>query len=190
MVQFNAPENVTVDDFFNKHVAPQFNEITAGADLADLAGKEFTLQFNIDDYKYCLKMTNGTDLDIIPGGVDSPMFTLVVKEDDWRDAVTGKVTGTFDRFIDPLQIADKSRYNKLLATKGILNLELIKEDGSIIKASLIFNAATTPAMTINLQLSDWVAMQNKEVDGTALFMGGKMKTNGDLMFLMGLQSLL
>ena len=60
----------------------------------------------------------------------------------------------------------------------------------MVKASLIFNNAPSPAMTINLKLSDWVAMQNKEADGTALFMSGKMKTNGDLMFLMGLQSLL
>ncbi len=190
MVQFNVPDDIAVDDFFNNYVGPEFKKITAGVDLSSMAGTEFTLQFNIDDYKYCLKMTNGSGLEVIDGGVDNPMLTLAVKEDAWRDAITGKIAGTFDRFIDPLQIADKSRYSKLLATRGTLNLELNQEDDSMIKASLIFNNADTPAMTINLKLSDWVAMQNKEVDGTALFLGGKMKTNGDLMFLMGLQALL
>ena len=190
MVTFNVPEDVSVDDFFKIHVPDQFNKITEGVDLSSMTGLEFTLQFDIEGKKYCLKITNGTELEIIEGGVQSPVFALSLSESDWRDAVTGRVQGTFERFIDPMQIADKTRYNKLLATKGTMHVVLEGDNSATTKASLIFNAEAQPEVTITLALSDWVAMQNKEVAGTQLFMSGKLKPQGDMMFLMSLEQLL
>ena len=190
MATFNVPENVTVDDFFRTHVPAQFQEITEGVDLSSMDGLEFTLQFDIEGKKYCLKITGGAELEMIEGGVEKPVLALSLSEPDWRDAVTGKVEGTFDRFIDPLQIADPTRYNALLSTKGTLHVVLRGGNGSTTKASLVFNAAAQPQVTMTLVLSDWEALQNKEVAGPMLFMSGKLKADGDMMFLMALQQLL
>jgi len=40
MAKFRVPSGVSVEDFFIKHVPSQFKEITAGANLSSLAGKE------------------------------------------------------------------------------------------------------------------------------------------------------
>jgi putative sterol carrier protein len=190
MTVFNVPEDVTVEDFFSTHVPAQFKEITEGADLSSMDGLEFTLQFDIEGKIYCLKITNGTDLEMIEGGTEKPVLALSLSESDWRNAVTGKVEGTFDRFIDPMQIADPTRYNALLSTKGTLHVVLQGGNGSTTKASLVFNAAAQPQVTMTLALSDWVSLQNKEAVGTQLFMSGKLKADGDMMFLMALQQLL
>ena len=59
MAKFSVPSGVSVDDFFVKHVPSQFKEITAGANLSSLAGKEINLQFNVNDQKYCLNIKDG-----------------------------------------------------------------------------------------------------------------------------------
>ena len=190
MATFTVPEGVTVEDFFRTHVPAQFKEITEGVDLSSMDGLEFTLQFDVEGKKHCLKITNGTELEMIEGGVEKPVLALSLSESDWRNAVTGKVQGTFDRFIDPMQIADKTRYNTLLSTKGTLHVVLEGDNGSTTKASLVFNGEAKPEVTMTLALADWVDLQNKEVVGTQLFMNGKLKADGDMMFLMTLQQLL
>ncbi len=190
MVRFTVSEDVGVHDFFTKIVPEQFQEISGQTDLSMMAGKEFTLQFHVDDLIYCLRVQDGKDLEIVEGGIEKPMIALKVSEADWRDAVTGKTEGVIDRFTDPAQVADLDRYNKLLATKGTLHLELRRETGDIMLADLVFNGEATPEVTIKLAMSDWVDMQNGETNGQVLFMSGKMQAQGDMMFLMSLQTLM
>ena len=47
-----------------------------------------------------------------------------------------------------------------------------------------------PAVTLNLDLPDWIAMQKKETTGQALFMNGKLKFTGDMVLLMKLQTMM
>ena len=190
MADFDVPEDIKVGDFYTNHVPRHFAEITSCMDLSAMQGKEFTLQFNIDDASYCLKIMNGSELDIVKGGIDRPMLSLTMTESDWRNAVTGKLEGLLDQFTDPSQAADPERYNRLLATKGTMKLQLKKEDAAVMQITMVFNGEQTPEVTIKLSMSDWVAMQKKEVTGQVLFMNGKMQTQGDMMFLMSLQSLL
>lgn len=190
MAGFNVPENVSVEDFFKNHVPKQFKEMTAGVDLSALSGKAFTLQFDVAGKKYCLNIQGGADVQVLEGGVDKPVLALQMSESDWRDAVTGKLAGVIDRFIDPGQVADKQRYGTLLATNGTMTVELKKPDGSTMPIAMAFNGAGQPAVTIKLSLEDWVAMQNKQVDGQTLVMSGKMQFEGDMMFLMSLQQLI
>jgi putative sterol carrier protein len=189
MSSFPVSEDVTVDDFYKQTVPAQFAELTAGLDLSTMAGKEFTLQFNIEDKRYCLKISEGTNLEVVEGGVDKPMLCLSLSEADWRDAVTGKIEGILDRFTDPTQVADTTRYERLLATRGTLHLELEKQDGGTMPIDMIFNGEEQPSVTMRLALGDWAAMQRREVTGPALFTSGKMKAQGDMMFLMSLQAL-
>lgn len=190
MVQFNVPDDVSVDDFFKSHVPDQFDKMTEGADMSALDGKEFKLQFEVDGKKYCLNIKNGKEVEIIEGGVDGAVLSLSLSEDDWRAAVTGKLEGVIDRFIDPTQIADKTMLGSLLSTKGKLNVQLKKPDGAQMPVSMVFNGQQSPEATINLTLDDWVAMQKGEANGQTLVMSGKMTFSGDMMFLMNLQQLM
>jgi len=190
MVEFKVPADVSVDEFFKTHVPKQFKEVLATANVSAMAGKEFTLQFDIEGKKYALKIKDGKALEVIPGGLDKAMLSLKLKESFWRDSITGKIPGALDQFTDPTQAADAGRYNALLATKGTLKVELTKEDGQMAPLAMTFNGESTPEVTIKLALGDWLAMQKKETDGQSLFLAGKMQFDGDIAFLMQLQSLI
>ena len=190
MATFQVPATVEVDEFYRKILPAQFKELSAGVDFSAMAGKEFTLQFNIGGRKYCLRIVGGGDLEVIEGGIDKPMLTLVLSESDWRDSVTGRIEGILDRFTDTSQVADTARYQRLLSTRGTLNVELARGDGPVMPIAMIFNGQEKPAVSMRLALSDWVAMQRKEVNGQTLFMSGKMKATGDMMFLLSLQELI
>ena len=189
MAKFSVPSGVSVDDFFTKHVPSQFKEITAGANLSSLAGKEINLQFNVDDQKYCLKIKDGTNLDIVKGGVDKPLLTLALSEQILLDSVTGKIEGMIDRFTDPVEIADPTRLKALMDTKGTLKLTL-KNGDSTIPVTMVFNGEEKPAVDISVDLKDWIAIQNKETTGQNLFMNGRLKFTGDMVLLMKLQTLI
>jgi putative sterol carrier protein len=180
---------VSVDDFFTKHVPSQFKEITDGANLSSLAGKEINLQFNINDLKYCLNIKDGSNLDVVKGGVPKPLLTLALSEQIFLDSVTGKIEGMIDRFTDPVEIADPRRLKALMDTKGTLKLNLKQGDNSI-PVTMIFNGEEKPNVEISVELKDWIAIQNKETTGQNLFMNGKLKFTGDMMLLMKLQTLL
>lgn len=189
MAKFNVPSGVSVSDFFEKHVPAQFKEITAGANLSSLAGKEVNLQFNVNDQKYCLKIKDGTNLDVVKGEVDKPLLTLALSDQVFLDAVTGKIEGMIDRFTDPVEIANPMRLKNLMETKGTLNLTM-KHDGNNIPVTMIFNGEAKPSVDLSIELKDWIEMQNKEVTGQSLFMNGKMKFTGDMVLLMKLQTLI
>jgi putative sterol carrier protein len=189
MAKFSVPSGVSVDDFFVKHVPSQFKEITAGANLSALAGKEIALQFNVNDQKYCLKIKDGTNLDVVKGGVDKPLLTLALSEQILMDSVTGKIEGLIDRFTDPVEIANPMRLKNLMDTKGTLNLTLKNGDNAI-PVTMIFNGEAKPSVDLSLELKDWIAIQNKETTGQNLFMNGKMKFTGDMVLLMKLQTLI
>jgi len=189
MAKFNVPSGVSVDDFFTKHVPSQFKEITAGANLSSLAGKEVNLQFNINDQSYCLNIKDGTHLDVVKGGVAKPLLTLSLSEQIFLDSVTGKIEGMIDRFTDPVEIADPKRLNALFNTKGTLNLNL-KKDGTTIPVTMVFNGEAKPSVDMTLEFQDWIAVQNKQTSGQNLFMNGKLKFAGDMVFLMKLQDLI
>jgi putative sterol carrier protein len=189
MAKFNVPSGVSVSEFFEKHVPEQFNEITAGANLSSLSGKEVNLQFNVNDQKYCLKIKDGTNLEVVKGGVDKAQLTLALSEQVFLDAVTGKVEGMIDRFTDPVEIADPMRLKNLMETKGTLNLTF-KQNGNEIPVTMIFNGEAAPKVDISLDLQDWIAMQNKQTTGQNLFMNGKLKFAGDMTLLMKLQTLM
>jgi len=189
MAKFKVPSGVSVNDFFEKHVPEQFKEITAGANLSSLTGKEVNLQFNVNDQKFCLKIKDGTNLEVVKGCVEKPLLTLNLTEQVFLDAITGKVEGMIDRFTDPVEIADPTRLKNLMDTKGTLNLTL-KQDGNNIPVTMIFNGETNPSVDISLELQDWIAMQNKQTTGQNLFMNGKLKFTGDMVLLMKLQTLI
>lgn len=184
---FSVPEKVTVEEFFTKHLPEQFPALIAGANMSALAGKEFQLQYDVEGKKYCLVIKDGKSLSVVPGGVPKPVLEISVPEADWRAAVTGKLEGVMDRFMNPAQMSDANLVEAVKSVKGNLLVDLKKDDGSEMLISMVFNGESEPKVRIKLSVADWVGMQNKQVDGQTLVMSGRMSFDGDMMFLMGLQ---
>lgn len=189
-----APEGIGVDEFFSKFVPDQFKEMNAllsVVDLSFLSGKDFKMQFDVEGKVYSINFKNGKDLEVVKGPIDKPIVTVVVSEKDWRDAVTGKFNAMADGFTgDPTSFIDAKRYNALASTNGTVNMNLKKDDGSNLPLKVIFNAVESPAVTVNLDMLDGMALMNKTTTGPALFMGGKLKFTGDMVLLMKLQTLM
>lgn len=189
-----APEGISVDDFFVNFVPEQFNkmkDILNVVDLSFLGENDFKMQFNVEGKEYGVKFKNGKDLEVINGQVDKPAFSLYVSEKDWRDAVTGKFNKLADDFTgDPSYFIDAKRYSALQSTNGMVNMNLKKKDGRTLPLKVVFNGVETPAVTVNLDMVDGLAMLNRETDGMKLFMEGKLKFTGDMTLLMKLQNLM
>lgn len=189
-----APDGISVDDFFTNFVPEQFNqmkELLNAVDLSFLTGKDFNMQFNVEGKVYGIKFKNGNDLAVVSGAVDDPAIALYVSEKDWRDAVTGKFNKMADDFSgDPSSFIDANRYSALQSTNGTLNMNLKKNDGGILPLKVVFNGVETPAVTVNLDMADGMAMLNKTTNGMNLFMNGKLKFTGDMVLLMKLQNLM
>jgi putative sterol carrier protein len=184
-----VPEDITFEDYFKDYIIKQFEDTKESTDLSWMSGKEMTYQYNVDGKKCCLKIKDGTDLDVLDGGIDKPMLEVMTSEAVWRDTVTGKETGMDFIMEESPNVSLEERYKSLGELKGTLKIE-IETDGGVEKAVLVFNGETEPEATITLTLSDWLDMQKGETDGQTLVMGGKLQFDGDLMFLLSAQSML
>lgn len=189
-----APEGISVDDFFTNFVPDQFNkvkDILNVVDLSFLGGNDFNMQFNVEEKIYGIKFKHSKDLEVVHGEIDKPALALYVSEKDWRDAVTGKFNKMADDFTgDPTSFMDAKRYNVLQSTNGTVDMNLKKNDGEILPLKVVFNGVENPAVTVNLDMVDGLAMLNRETDGMKLFMEGKLKFTGDMTLLMKLQNLM
>ena len=188
-----APEGISVDDFFTKFIPEQFDkmkDLLNVVDLSFLAGKDFNMQYDIEGKTYGVKFKNGKDVEVIKGSIDNPVFILSVAEKDWRDAITGKYNKLADNLSgDSTSFIDAKRYKALLSTKGMMALNLKKDDGTILPLKIVFNGSDKPSVTINMDMLDSLDMMSRKVTGQNLFMNGKIKFAGDMVLLMNLQTL-
>ncbi len=192
MVEMSVPEDISVKDFFLNEVPKFFSEGVKEAKVEGMEGTEFTLQFNVTGEGggvYCLKVKNGKELEVVEGGVETPMMEVEIAEPDWRDSITGKVPGSMDAFMSPERAASRSQYDAVAGLKGKMINEMKKPDGSIFKITLKFAGSDEPSVTLKSSVEDATAMMKGEVDGQALFMEGKLQFQGDMTFLMQLQVL-
>ena len=75
------------------------------------------------------------------------------------------------------------QYN-LTTDDGVKTWTLTFADGTCTTSE---GAATDPRLTMNLDLVDFVRLIFNQADGTQLFMSGKLKLQGDMMFAMQMQ---
>ena len=190
MHRFDGPDDISVVDFFSTYAVPLFKTQAQSINPSTTAGIDFTIQYEIDAFRYCLKVTGGTEVEVIDGGIESPMLILRMSENVWRVNIIGKVEGVLDRFVDPTQIADPVRFDKLTHTKGTLAVKLKTNDGESMSFSLIFGASEKPSGYLSMKLKNWVRLLAGKASGPRLFMTGRMKFKGDLPFLIRMQSLM
>jgi putative sterol carrier protein len=189
----DVPQDISVSEYFEKVVPEIFKEQIESTTVLGMEGTKASLMFNVAGdagvQTYSLVITNAKDLEIVAGPVDDPLVTLDLDEATWRDAVTGKLAGAMDMFTDASQLANRSRYDKILDIKGTLVLDLSRPDGDNVAVKVVFNGAESPSATFRCSLEDWVAIGKGELAGTTAFMGGKLKIEGDMPLAIQLSTL-
>ncbi len=191
MNNINVDQNVSAQKFFEEIIPSIFQEtLVQTPPPEDMVGTEFRIQFNIIGEKggiYAIVVKDAKDMQVIPGGIPNPMIEITLSESDWRRAITSKVGGVLTMFFDP-KTRTRSKYNSLLETKGIFDLELSVEGGEPFNARLRFNTTDTPQVKLMMSAQDYAAMMRRELNSTMAFMQGRLKFKGDMGFLMKLQS--
>ncbi len=186
-------DDISVKEYFQEIVPQIFQDALGGVTITGMEGTTFSVQFDIVDGQtqtYSLVIKDAKDLEVVEGPVENPTLRLELSEDLWRGAVTGKIEGLLDNFTDMGQLANRSRYDKIVETKGTLGLELTMEDGSETKLKVVFNGADKPAVSFRIAAEDWIKLSRGEVAGPTLFMSGKLKIDGDMPFAMSLSNLM
>ncbi len=188
-----VPENIGVKEYFEEIVPKMVAEQLSGGGITGMEGTEFTVEFEIkgeQDYVYGISVKDAKDLTVKEGALESRMIKVIVSEDVWRKAVTGKMEGAMDMFTDMSQNVNRNRYDSLNSVRGTMNLELDIPDGSQADIKVVFNDAASPEVAFKIGLEDWDLMQKGELAGPTAFMTGKMKIEGDMPFAMALGNLM
>ncbi len=189
MIQFNVSHDIALDEFFDVHVLQHFETSTAGSDVSSMMGKEFTLQYEVGEAKYGLRIKDGNKFESVKGGIEGPMLRLHMEELNWRDYISGRADLGLDNFIDPTSLLDPKRFDKLSGMEGTLFLKL-NRDGETVVATITFNNEPAPSATLKLKLDDWLALQQGQTSATKLLMTGKISAGGDLGLITKCQSLI
>ncbi len=189
----DVPENISVKEYFEEIVPKMVEEQLSGTSISGMEGTVFTVEFDIQGdqtYIYGVTVKDAKDLTVTEGPLENPLIKAELSEDIWRKAVTGKVEGAMDAFTNMAEVANRKRYDALVATKGTMNLELALPDGSTANIKVVFNNADSPSVTFKAALEDWAKVQSGELPGPMAFMQGKLKIEGDMSFAMSLGNLL
>ncbi|MBK5093614.1 MAG: SCP2 sterol-binding domain-containing protein [Actinobacteria bacterium] len=185
-------EDVTVREYFEEHVPKIFEEQVSGISSSGMEGTDFSVQFDIsgaEKQTYGIIVKDAKELEVVSGPIKDPIVTLELSEDAWREAVTGKLEGAVDAFMDMGQMANRTRYDLIKDTKGTMGLLLSRPGGTDLEFKVIFNGAESPKTTFKASLEDWVKISRGELEGTAAYMSGSLKIEGDLPFAMALGNL-
>lgn len=183
-------ENVSVKEYFEECVPKMFEEEMAKLSVSGMDGTTFTVQFDVQNQVYGLTIKDAKDIEISASPLESPIIKVSLAEDTWRKAVTGKMEGAMDMFTDMGQMANRKRYDALSSTKGVMNLELGMQDGTMEKVRIVFNGNESPEVTFKAAMGDWAKVASGEMPGPTAFMGGKLKIDGDMPFAMALANIM
>ncbi len=186
-------DDVTVEEYFSDHVPAIFAEQLKGASVSDMEGTVATLVFNIagdaGTKTFSLVIKNARELEVVEGPAREALLALDMDEDTWRQAVTGKLGGAIDIFIDVNKVANRARFEKLKDIKGTLVLDLSVPDGSPVGLSVTFNEKAEPKAVFRCSLDTWVSISSGAVSGVTAFMGGGLKIDGNMPLAIELSSL-
>jgi len=188
------PDEISVSEYFEKQVPQLFQEQVASSPVMGMSGTVATIQFDVkgaggDIQTYSVVIKDAKDMEIVPGPASDPLVRVLLTEDDWREAVTGGLSGAADMFTDMKQMANRGRYDKLSDMKGKLVLDLARPGSDNVCMEVVFNGVENPESTFKCSLDDWGKMSRGELIGMSAFMEGKLKIEGDMAFALSLSSL-
>ena len=151
-----------------------------------LAGTEFTLTLEISDIVYSLIVKDGKDIDVKEGGLESPMVRIQIPKEGLNELVKEKNIEIMNGMKDSLT---RQKYDVISKLKGTSVFKLTHEDGSSTPITAVFNGGETPKVTFTMTTDVAIEITNKRDNPVQMFMAGKLKLEGDMVFGMSIQPL-
>lgn len=174
-------ETIGAKEFYEEYLPQRFAE-------ADVQEGGYALLYQVGEVTYTCRVTEDRRLEVISDGLDSPLMAIQISEQDWRDAITGRVAAR-SLLVEPGRISAQ-RLQKIRDLRGKLELELSRSDGEPWRVVTIFNGAEAPAVKLQMSAEDYAAIERGELNSQMAFMSGRLKFQGDLGLLMKVGSLL
>lgn len=178
-------EPMSMKQFFEQELPGQFADQIAANPPEDLEGEEYRLNYQVENEKYGLLVRNGTQLEVVPGGVADPHLDITLTPSTMSDVMTGGLKPG-----DPLlAYNNRQKLDKIKTFKGLFKLQLTRDDDTLAESATVFNGVSEPTVTVKAKVSDYAAISEGKMNGQVAMITGKLKFEGSLPFLMVLSSL-
>jgi len=192
-----APEDITPEKFFNEWLPEQFEPLKPMA-LKMVGDNTAGMSIKLDSGEWtCAISPEG--LSVSEGLSDDSAVTLVMSDDNFSQAVTGKLKMNFggpgggnQPSLEEAPGMFKNAVDTVKQVNGALMYQLTGAgDGDF---SVIVKFAgpmkDTPDVTVTIDKEDAEAMAKGEIDPQSAFMQGKVQISGDMTLLMQLMPLM
>ena len=185
--QSEVPDSVTPEQFFEQLLPMGF---TAQASASGTPPPDFTIQF-------CLTGDGGGEwhaavesgaMQVRKGRADANL-TVTLGVDDWRDAALARNGATLGIILPQSRPDRPDNSAAVKELKGTMAFELERPELAPFRFEMCFNSAGAPKATLHMALTDYVDMQEGRQDGQQLFLQGRIRVEGDMLFLMQVASL-
>lgn len=177
------PEStMQIQEYLESYMPSVIERFLAERPVPQMEGTSFTTQVTIEGERsitFGIKIDDAREIKVEPGGLENPMLSVSLPEDVFSP-VTRQVT----------QMVGRKQFDEMAKAKGTLTLEVIMPGEWVLPVKLTFNGASDPKATMRGPAEVMLKVLTGELNGPQAFMGGQIKIDGDMMFLMSLSSLI
>jgi SCP-2 sterol transfer family len=171
-----------IQEYLESYVPELVGGYLAEKPVADMEGTVFTVEVRVEGEKslvFGITIEDACRIKMHPGGLENPMVTVTIPEDLIRH-VTRQVTS----------FTGRKQYDGASKAKGSLGVEMAMPGDWVLPLNLTFNGASEPKAVIKGPADVLTRVMTGELNGPQTFVEGKIKMDGDMMFLMSLSSML
>jgi hypothetical protein len=171
-----------IQEYLESYVPELIGGYLAEKPLDDMEGTVFTVEVTIQGEKslvFGITIEDACKIKVHPGGLENPMVSVTIPEALMRH-VTRQVAG----------LTGRKQYDGVNQVKGSLDVEMAMPGDWVLPLNLTFNGASEPKAAIRGPAEVLAGVMTGQLNGPQTFMEGKMKMDGDMMFLMNLSSML
>lgn len=176
------PEStMQMQEYLESYIPSVIEKFLVERPIPQMEDTSFTTQVTIEGERsmtFGIKIDDAREIKVEPGGLENPMLSVSLPEDVFKP-VTRQVT----------QMVGRKQFDEMAKAKGTLTLEVIMPGEWVLPITLTFNGASDPKATMRGPAEVILKVMTGELNGPQAFMGGQMKIDGDMMFLMSLSSL-
>ncbi len=177
----NKPQDTTIRSFFQKTIPSiiinQNNENIANH--PELLGSELHVSFTVAPQKFGFVIHLEDKIRIEQKDVESPHLHVSLSRNDSDRMIESENSTLITSFIKNISSA---KYRILTKTRGSFECQVADGSSTPYRILIVLNGEPDPKVSFNLHLTDVESLIRKETNAVKLFMGGRIKVNGDIRF--------
>ena len=176
-----SEDTMEMQEYFESYVPTVVGKILAEKPVDGMEGTTFSTQVSIEGEKtmvFGVTIKDAMELKVQSGALESPMLAVTLPESILKPA-TRQMS----------QMVGRKQYDELAKAKGTLTVEMEMPGDWVLPIKITFNGAADPRATLRGPVDVLQKVMSGELNGPEAFMGGKIKMDGDMMFLMSLSAL-